>query len=291
MDLSTPAQVASDRCPPARGQALRVGAVAYLNMQPVVYGLTEAWGGAGFDLSLAPPSQLARQLAAGEIDMGMVPVASIFAHPEWRVASQTMIGSRGAVQSVLIMGGAPVGAWRTLRPDSHSMTSNAQARVILKNCYGLEPAAGEPVPLDGWAPPARPTPGEGLVAIGSRALAWRERWRQPDGFTLDLGAAWGAWTGLPFVHALWAVRPGVELGEWPARLDAHKLANRARLEMIANAWPTLAEENLTLAQALHYLTVSIQYDFDDASRAGLERFYAEGRALGLFPPGWRWNPY
>jgi chorismate dehydratase len=263
---------------------VRLGVVAYLNMQPLIYGLERE---ADVQLRLGPPSALARWLEAGEIDLGMAPVASIFRHPEWPVVPGSMIGSRGPVASVLALGGGAPRDWKRLRPDSHSMTSNALARVVLRGVHGIEPEAGEPIPLEDWEPPARPADGEAFVAIGSRALRWRPRWLAAGGTAIDLGEAWQAWTGLPCVCALWAARPGVRLGAWPARLDALKRQNMARLARIAVDWPAHREDQLSPAEAERYLSENISYDFDAAAREGLERFYAAGRALDLFPEGWR----
>lgn len=281
--------------PLTRPRPLRVGVVAYLNMQPLVYGLSDAYAPEELEVRVGPPSRLAQWLADGELDLGMVPVASLFAHPEWSVAGRSMIGSRGAVQSVLLMGGHPCEDWRLVHPDSHSLTSNALAQVLLRRHYQMDFRLGEPTPLEGWEPPPLPAPGEAYVLIGSRALRWRNRWcggrTKGCGCVLDMGGVWGEWTGLPFVYAVWAARPGVDLGAWPERLEAHKLANRARTGQIARAWPDLEDNRLSPAEAEAYLTESIQYDLDGPARAGLERFYEEGRALGVFSGAWQWNPY
>jgi chorismate dehydratase len=252
-------------------------------MQPLVAGLDAAFGPA-LALRRGPPSRLAAWLERGEIDMGMVPVAALFAHPDWRIVRAadgggSMIGARGVVRSVLVLGGGRPEGWRRLRLDSHSLTANALARVILEGKRGLRLEIGEPIPPDGWEPPARPKPDEAFVLIGSRALRWRD-W--PAGTVLDLGREWVDWTGWPAVFAVWTARPGVELGDWPERLEAHKRRNRARLAEIAAAWPGLAEERLTAAQALAYLTDNVDHDLDAAALSGLDRFRAEGVALGLF---------
>jgi predicted solute-binding protein len=262
---------------------MRLGAVAYLNMQPLVWGLQRE----PVQIRYGTPSQLAAWLEAGELDLAMAPAAALLAHPHWRIAGRSMIGARGPVQSVILMGSHPIEQWRTVRPDSHSLTSNALARIVLERALGLAPHWGEPLPADGWTPPAAPAPGEALVAIGSRALAWRGLWREPAGCTIDLGEAWMDWTGLPFVFAVWAARPGARLGDWPEKLEALKRRNLERLDEIAAAWPHLAGENLTAQSARDYLIQCVDYELDGAALAGLERFYAEGRARGLFAPGWR----
>jgi chorismate dehydratase len=287
---------------------LRLGTVDYLNMRPLVDGLETALAGIA-ELCPAPPSRLAEWLAAGRIDVGMVPVAAILGHPDWMIVrpaacsafgsgpasgSGSMIGSRGPVLSLLLLGVGPPREWRRLRPDAHSVNTNALARIILERKYGvigLELA--EPIPMDGWEPPERPAPGEAMTLIGSRALRWRD-WgdaveagagaRTGSGrVVLDLGAEWTDWTGLPLVCAVWAARPGLDpatLADLADRLEAHKLANRRRLPEIAAHWEGLAHDRLTPAQALDYLTRNIAYDLDDAAMAGLARFKSELVIIG-----------
>jgi chorismate dehydratase len=66
----------------------------------------------------------------------------------------------------------------------------------------------------------------------------RTRNRPPEGFvhTLDLGADWLEWTGLPFVYAVWAVRAALEpalKAELRAFLEASLAAGLASLPEVA----------------------------------------------------------
>ena len=269
--------------------ALHLGVVAYLNMQPLIYGLEEAYPASELELCLGSPSALADGLEQGRIDLGMVPVAALFAHPEWRVAGGTMIGSRGPVLSVLLAGGGPPETWRALRPDGNSLTSNALAAILTRRALGLalEPGAPLPPDLEEFTAPA---PGEAMVLIGSRALAWRDRLLDDQSlYVIDLGELWTRWTGLPLVCAVWAARPGVDLGAWPERLERQRALNAGRLDEIARAWPDLAHDRLTPEAAKRYLSENIDFQLDGAARLGLERFHEEGRALGLFGADWQWN--
>ena len=49
----------------------RIGAVSYLNTKPLIYGLGEHLPGAELVLDL--PSRLADRLAAGELDVALIP--------------------------------------------------------------------------------------------------------------------------------------------------------------------------------------------------------------------------
>ncbi len=270
---------------------LRVGIVPYLNMLPLVRGLESlALPGSARRLEVvpAPPSQMAQMLDRGELDLGMAPTAAVLSRPDWRVVGRSMIGSRGPVRSVLAFSLDSPERWTLLHPDAQSRTSNVLARVLLSGAHGVRPALGPPIPLEGWEPPARPAPGEAFLLIGTRAIRWRALWSAQRATALDLGEAWTRWTGLPFVFAVWALRPGApvsesELADWLEAFEALKARNAARLGEIVPAWPGLAEERQTSAEAIEYLTRNIDFDLDSAARQGLARFGEEGRRLGLFP--------
>ena len=53
---------------------------------------------------------------------------------------------------------------------------------------------------------------DAVLVIGDRAMKVPDA---PFHSVVDLAEAWNALTGLPFVFALWVVRPGVDLGDLP----------------------------------------------------------------------------
>ncbi len=267
---------------------LRVGVVPYLNMLPLTHGLDslrlESDPAARLQIIAVPPSEMSRMMDEGTLDVGMVPVGAFVNRPNWKQVGRSMIGSRGAVASVLVKSISPVHKWKILHPDSHSRTSNLLARVILNGRYGIDPALGQPIPLTDWELPARPQTGEAFILIGTRALHWREAW--PDGTTLDLGKVWSEWTGLPFVYALWATREGLDLethrvAEWMEEFERLKERNLQNLDAVISAGASLADERITSAEARRYLTENITFDFGDDERLALVRFRLELSRLNL----------
>lgn len=269
---------------------LRVGIVPYLNMLPLVNGMEELRGEPPGSRSLrvlsAAPSRMVSLMEAGELDLGMVPVAALFEHPEWRIVGRSMIGSEGPVLSVLAMAREPPQNWTLLHPDSHSRTSNVLIQILLSRLFGASPALGTPLPFEDWTPPEQSLPGEAFLLIGTRALRWRDHWKAQSRVVLDLGALWSEWTGLPFVYAVWAARPEIDTRAWMRRFETLKQENLKRLENIVETWPGLEQERLTPAEARDYLTRNILFDLEGRALRGLDRFYREGRDLNLFPPGW-----
>lgn len=265
-------------------------------MLPLVHGLDRLSlpGARHESLQIVPaqPSLMTHMLDQGELDIGMAPVGAMLERPEWRIVGRSMIGSSGPVRSVLAISRETPQAWRRLHPDSHSRTSNVLIQTLLAGRFGVRPELAEPIPMEGWEPPDRPAPGEAFVIIGTRAIRWRSLWQAEGGASLDMGEEWTAWTGLPFVFAVWVARRDArldtaELAAWMEKFEALKRENLARLDAIIAQWPGLAEERQSPEEARDYLAKNIRFDLDDAALAGLDRFHAEAAKLGLFDGRWR----
>ena len=82
--------------PRARGcLPLRIGAVQYLNTKPLVHGLAAA----GVDVAYDLPSRLADRLAAGLLDVALIPSIEVM-RGGYRIVSDACIGCCGPVMCV-----------------------------------------------------------------------------------------------------------------------------------------------------------------------------------------------
>jgi chorismate dehydratase len=118
-----------------------------------------------------------------------------------------------------------------------------------------------------------PAQADGLLLIGDQAM--RTRNRPPDGFvhTLDLGADWLEWTGLPFVYAAWVVRTSLDpalKAELRAFLEASLAAGLASLPEIARQE---TGPGWSAAEMEGYLR-RFHYRFGPEDLQGLDRFAA-----------------
>jgi len=256
---------------------LRVGAVSYLNAKPLYYRLEDF--APGVRLVLDYPSRLADQLARGELDVALIPSVEYLrgAATGYEVLPGFAIAAWGAVRSVKLFTRVPFAEVERLALDAGSRTSQALARVWLDAVHGVRPRRIEPLPMG--VPPQEST-ADAVLVIGDRAMKVPEA-----GFreTIDLGAAWMALTGLPFVFALWVARPGVDLGDLPAALAqcrARGLADAAGIA--AEFGPRLGLDHATCVE---YLTRVLSYDLGEPELAGLRLFAHKAAALGLAPEG------
>jgi chorismate dehydratase len=266
-----PASFAAATFPPDRRQ-MRFGAVQYLNTKPLVHGLAAP----GIDLAFDLPSRLADRLTAGQLDVALIPVVELFRHPEHRLVSDACIGCRGAVMSVKLLFRVPPARVASIALDEGSRTSAVLAQVLLAERHGVRPRV-EPLPIGS---DASETAADAVLLIGDRALgdataggSFQQVW--------DLGDEWCRWTGLPFVFAAWAARPGVAAERFAGRLESARDSGLANLAAIAAA--EAAPHGLTVPQCLSYLRDNLHYHLGSREQAAIRTFRDLAAGLGLVP--------
>lgn len=254
---------------------LRVGAVNYLNTKPLIERLDSI--APSIRLSLELPSKLADQLAANELDVGLIPVVEFFRGDGYTFIPNIAIGSRGPVLSVTLFSKVPWAEIRSVSLDEGSRTSAALTRIVLQKRYGVRPSF-EPLPI---AAPADDLPTDAVLLIGDRAMrACLPGYR----FAYDLGEEWTAWTGLPMVFAVWAVRRGVELGAAEAAFHKAKEYGLANAGTIAQR--EAAALGLDPGYCRRYMSNIIRYDLGPPELAGMRKYRELAEELGLVPnPG------
>jgi chorismate dehydratase len=237
---------------------MRIGSVSFLNAKPLIDGLGSAPGVA---LSLAVPSALIGGLRRGELVVALLPVIDYQRMDGLCVVPSGGIGCDGETLTVRIFSKVPVEEIRTLACDTDSHTSIALARVIFAERYGTRPTFVD------WTREEH-QPCDARLLIGDKVVC-----EEPAGFEhqLDLGSAWRALTGLPFVFAVWTARQGVDLGELPRLLEEAKRRGLANVSEIINryalprGWPA--------GLALQYLSVYLKFDVGERELRAISLFH------------------
>jgi chorismate dehydratase len=97
----------------------------------------------------------------------------------------------------------------------------------------------------------------------------------------DLGEAWLAMTGLPFVHAAWMGRKGAVTADDVRALQAARDAGLADVDAIAVEYA--GTDAPRVARAAAYLRDNVRYGLGAEEVAGLQLFLDRAAALGLGP--------
>jgi chorismate dehydratase len=252
---------------------VRLGAVSYLNVRPLVYGLDARPD--LVSLRFDVPSVCASLLAEGAIDLGMVPSISYQDRPGDCVVPGVCIGSDGPVASVALFTRKPVADVRSVALDTSSRTSVALLKILCARRFKADPV---------WVPhdpdlSRMLEQSDAALLIGDPAL-FAER---PAGVEkIDLGAEWTDMTGLPFVWAFWAGRVGAADREIVALLRDAAETGMRHSDEVADAYCRHTPHRRALAR--DYLRHNLMFEFTPRAIEGLEAYYREAAALGLIGP-------
>ncbi|MGB8296390.1 MAG: cyclic dehypoxanthinyl futalosine synthase, partial [Polyangia bacterium] len=218
------------------------------------------------------PSRCAAAVAAGEADLGLMPIAGYAASAEeLRVVPGIGIASRGPVRTVVLVGQVPWEEMTAIALDGASRTSQMLARLLTKE-RGLDPDFVE-VPHDQIADAVSGT--RGALIIGDLGLYIDGRFPH----VYDLGEKWHSLVGLPFVYAVWAGRPGVVTTEDVALLqESLRLGMRCRAE-IGRAWAL--DNRVDPAVGENYLLENIRHRLTSDEISGATAFLARSHQAGL----------
>jgi chorismate dehydratase len=255
-----------------RAGTVRVGAVSYLNTKPLVHFLPDL--APEIELTFDLPSRLADALAAGDLDVALIPSIEALQQPGYRVLSNACIGCRGPVFSVKLFSRKPADRIRTLALDEGSRTSVALTRILLAERFGIRPELRN-LPLgQGTAD----TPADAILLIGDRAMHGPAEQFE---FVWDLGDQWCRWSELPFVFAMWTARPGFEDLELAAALEASRDRGLRELSSIAAAeGPPLG---LSTDVCLRYFRDHLYFYLGDREQQALRLFQKHAISLGMAP--------
>jgi chorismate dehydratase len=237
---------------------IRISAVSYLNTKPFIYGIYKSKLADKVELSLDIPAICAQKLQSGAADLVLAPVAVIPQLPQAYLVSDYCIGSVGAVKTVCLYSETPLAQIEQVYLDFHSKTSVALVQLLFQHYWKKSPVF---LPaLDGFEKQIKGKTA-GLV-IGDRTIGLDHSFK----YVYDLGEAWMAWTGLPFVFAAWiSTRPLSQdfIADFNKALHSG-LEHLPELIKILPDIPGFHTED--------YFRKNISYELDNAKWRGLNRF-------------------
>ncbi len=244
---------------------LRVGAVRYLNARPLVEGWPE--------ITLDHPAALCEQLANGDLDVALVSSFEFLRNPIYTIVDGVSIASDGAVYSVYIAHCGEFAEIEEVELDSRSATSATLVRCLFGelNKHACLVSGVRPNESLHQARTAK-------LLIGDQAIQFRQR--HGDRYRYwDLGEEWKLLCGLPFVYALWLIRPGVRAADSiAARLRAQRDENLRQLDELIARQTTYSPDFCA-----HYFRECLKYDFGDREKKGLLRFRSLCQKHGILP--------
>ncbi len=118
---------------------IRVSSVKYINSYPFIFGLNSKLRQDSYELITEHPSECARSLINGTVDIGLVPVASMPLIKSPRIISKYCIGTNSPVKTVLLLSHVPFNEIEKIWLDYRSMTSVQLVKVLAANHWNHTP--------------------------------------------------------------------------------------------------------------------------------------------------------
>jgi len=278
---------------------LRVAAISFLNPAPLMWDFehpprsTEL--AQRYEVHFTKPALCAQEVLNGGADLGLMPIASLT--EAVAVVPGCAIGSLKHVRSIQLVvkterdAGDGIDevlrAVRSVAADTASRSSVAYAEILFRRFVGCRPEfvphAADPVAMLSKA--------DAALLIGDPALLALERSAEIERACgpcvwVDLAEQWVARTGLPWVAAVWAVRPEALGNSTSAEVLAADL-QRSRDSGLRNVGRLVEEWSGRIAVPPEiirtYLTRNIYYHLSPECIESIRTFRRYAAELAILP--------
>ncbi len=273
---------------------LRIGRIPYINCYPV-YGAIDR-GLVPMDAQLIDgvPTALNALMSRRELDLSVVSAVEYARDAErYLLLPELAISCNGPVQSVMLFSKRPVRELDGARVivSRSSMTSVALLELLFAHVWRAQPefvpGDAEVVDIARFAHEehdARLVSGDAALRLHD-AAEQDSPWPSLYPYRYDLGAEWKAWTGLPFVFAVWVAQRTTPVH---ASMAAHASLLASRDWGLDNL-PALAQQaaessGVGSQRCLDYLS-GLDYRLSYPHLSGLTEFFRRLVAAGRVPDG------
>ena len=265
---------------------MRLGRIPWINCYPIYGAIDRGLVSMPAELVTGTASELNDLLAAGALQVSVVSAVEYARNAAaYHLLPDMAITCDGPVHSVALFSKRPLEELTgcTVLLSASSRTSVLLLELLCRHRWGIRPQfAGARAEAPDLASLAG-LPHDAVLVIGDAALHLSTLAAYP--VRVDLGSEWKAWTGLPFVFAVWAARRDTSQ---PAVRSVHDrlLESRAwglaHLDILAAA----AAENTGVAETVcrDYLG-DLDYALSYRHLAGLTDFFRRLAQEGMVPDG------
>jgi chorismate dehydratase len=272
---------------------IRVAAIHFLNPAPLMWDFEHpplaAELAQRYTLHYTQPSLCAAELLAARADLGLIPIASLT--PDLAIVPGCTIASLNEVRSIQLIVKHPhtLETLRTIAVDTASHSSLAYAKILFRKFLGNQPTVLQhPADLITMLKQA-----DAALLIGDPALLALEHRTDIEQQVgpcqwFDLAHEWHTRTQLPWVAAVWAVRPEalhtshITATQLTADLEASRTHGLAHIDDLVREWTHRIP--IPPATIHDYLTRNIHYTLDDSCIRAIRLFRQYAAEVEALPP-------
>jgi chorismate dehydratase len=277
---------------------MRVGRIPYVNCYPVYGAIDRRIVPLAAELVDGVPTALNHQMACGALDVSVVSAVEYARNADrYLLLPNLAISCDGPVRSVALFATRPAEELDGARVvvSRSSMTSVALLELLFEHVWRARPHF---VPGDAEVSDLHrlaDEPHDARLVIGDAALLLMARRGAPGSsrrsdrgayaHVYDLGAAWKAWTDLPFVFAVWVAQRATASEQALAACGAlHASRDWGLRHLDVLAEQASATTGVDRRTCLEYLS-GLDYGLSYAHLAGLTEFLRRLVVAGRVPDG------
>jgi len=248
---------------------VKISAVRYANTFPFLYGMEATGFGNEADITTDHPSDCAKKLINGSVDIGLVPIASLVQLPDYRIITDFCLGAYGKVKTVMLLANCPFESISTIYLDYRSMSSVTLVKILARNSWKKEFV---------WK---TTTNGfdflgirekEAVVLIGDQCFELSPQFKHG----IDLAQEWYNFTGLPFAFACWVANKEIDKNFLYSFNEALSFGVDNIVEVVAKYGQT----GIIRGEELYsYLTENMDFRLDSDKRKAIDLFLRYMKAL------------
>lgn len=254
---------------------MRLGSIQFINSLPVDLGLAGGKIPIGAELVSGTPAELNQKMLDGALDISPISAFFYAEHQEdFLILPDLSISSLSGVQSVLLFSRLK---FRNLEDgviaiSGQGRTTPVLCEILSRLRYGFTPRFEQmPMTLNDI-----PKNADAMLLIGDEALVARQHLKDSNVEIIDLAAEWHAWTKLPIVFALWAVRREFFEKEPEAVFAAHRAILQSKAWGLKNLEAVYAQSyertGLPLDVLRPYFS-KLTYDLGEEMKKGMALYF------------------
>ncbi len=245
-----------------QNEKIRISAVNFANTYPFIYGLKKS----GFDKKIVlftdHPAECASKLINDQVDIGLIPVATLPLLREYHIITDFCLGAYGNVRTVILFSNSHFDNIKTINLDYRSRSSVSLAKILAKKLWKRNFTWNDT--SEGFNFVKIPDH-EALVLIGDLCFEYEKIFQ----YRIDLAGEWFNFTGLPFVFACWTSNRKLD----PDFIEEFNNALRIGVENIPEVVSEYGKSGtIRGSDLMNYLTKNIDFELNNDKIKAIDLF-------------------
>jgi chorismate dehydratase len=242
----------------------KIGLIQDILASPLVYALQYNKIEHSFILQYSSLAENARMLSTGEVDIALISAIDYARHSgEWEILPACGITSFGYTGESVLLFRQGLQHIRTIATDLRFPSEIVLTQIVFLEKFGDKPTFKAGL-LPTSIPPNNP---DAVLLVGDEALKVTEIKTN----ILDLSDEWSDLTGIPFVHAFFAARPGNIDEEFAGILSQSLSFFRGYRKEIVH--DLAFRTGIPHERLLTHFSEEMRYSLDDLDLDGLREYY------------------